>query len=77
MGSRLETEVQILREVPSQREIAVPEEFLTEDQRNCLSAQILKVTLLQFIILTTDRRVETDTLWQVVQSKGLGEIEPF
>ena len=41
MCSRLEIEVQIFCEVPSQREVAIPEELLVEDQRQFLTAQIL------------------------------------
>ena len=77
VGGRLEVEVQVLGEVPAQREVAVPEELLVEGQRQLLSAEVFEVALLQFEIGTRDLRVETDALRQIIQSERLGEVEPL
>ena len=77
MGSRLEVEAQVLGEIPAQSEVAVPEELLIEVERHLLSLQVLKVALLLFVVVTDDFRVEADALRQIVQSEGLGEVEPL
>ena len=77
MGSRLEVKVQVLGEVPAEREITVPEELLVEGQRQSLVISTLQVALLQFIVATGDLRVEGDVLRQIVQSECFREVEPF
>ena len=77
MGSRLEVKVQVLGEVPAEREITVPEELLVEGQRQSLVISTLQVALLQFIVATGNLRVEGDVLRQIVQSECFGEVEPF
>ena len=77
MGSRLEVEVQILGKVPTEGEVTVPEELLVEGQGQALVLHILQIALLQFVVTARDLRVEGDALGQIVQSDGLGEVEPL
>ena len=54
MGGRLETEVQVLREVPAQGEVAIPEELRVEDEGQAVVVEILHVALLQLIVMAGD-----------------------
>ena len=47
VGGRLEVHVEVLRQVPTQREVAVPEELFVERQRQLRPAQVFHVALLQ------------------------------
>ena len=69
--------MQVLGEVPAQGEVTVPEELLAEAQGHVLVFYALKVALLKLIVFTRDLCVETDALWQVVQSDGLRQCEPL
>ena len=46
MCGRLETHVQVLRQVPANSELTIPEELLVEGQWQLLSLQVFHVTLL-------------------------------
>ena len=76
-GGRLEVHVQVLRQVPAQLEVAVPEELLVERQRQVGRLGVLEVALLQFAVVARQLAVEGDGLRQVVQSEGFGEAEPL
>ena len=54
MGSRLEVEVQILGKVPTEGEVAVPEELLVEGQGQALVLHILQIALLQLVVRARD-----------------------
>ena len=69
--------MQVLGEIPTQGEITVPEELLVEDKGQVLVLNTLQIALLQLPIVARDLRVEGDALRQVVQSEGLGEVEPL
>ena len=60
--TRLETEVQVLGEVPAQGEVAVPEELFAEAQRHILVLGTLEVALLHLIVVTRHLGVEADAL---------------
>ena len=45
-GGRLEGEMQVLGEIPSQREITIPQELLREGKRQVLILQTLQIALL-------------------------------
>ena len=77
MGGRLEVEVQVLREVPAQGEVTVPEELRVEGKRQTVVVEILHVTLLQFVVTAGDLGVKGDALRQVVQSEGPVEVLPL
>ena len=77
MGGRLEVEVQVLREVPAQGEVTVPEELRVEGKRQTVVVEILHVTLLQFVVTAGDLGIEGDALRQVVQSEGPVEVLPL
>ena len=76
-GSTLKVEVQIPREVPSEGEVAVPEELLGEDQWQVLTLQIFQVALLQFTVVTRQLTIEGNALRQVVETQRLGEVQPL
>ena len=77
MGGRLEVEVQILREVPTHGEVTVPEELAIEGKWQIVVVEILHIALLQLIVAAGDLCVQGNTLGQVVQSEGLGEVQPL
>ena len=77
MGCRLEVHVEVLRQVPAQGEVAVPQELLREGQRQVGVLCILQVTFLQLVVAARQFGVERDALRQVVQSQGLGEVHPL
>ena len=77
VGSALEVHVQVLREVPAQGEVAVPQELLVECHRQVGVLGRLHVTLLQLIVVSGYLRVECDILRQVVQSEALEYVKPF
>ena len=52
MGGTLEVHVEILGEVPTQLEIAVPQELLTEGEGQAGILGILEVALLQLVVVT-------------------------
>ena len=68
MSGTLEVHVEILGEVPSEREVAVPDELLAEGQRQVGILGILEVALLQLVIGARNVGVERDALRQVVES---------
>ena len=76
-GARLETEVQVLGEVPAQGEVTVPEELLVPAQGHVLVLCTLKVALLHLVVVSADLGVEADVLRQVIESESLGEGEPL
>ena len=76
-GSRLEIEVEVTREVPPQGEVAVPKELLVEHQFEILVLKALKVAFLQFVVATAHLGIERDALRQVVDTDGLGEVQPL
>ena len=73
----LEVHVQVLRQVPTELEVTVPQHLTVEVDGQVRVLRILQVTLLQFIIGTRHLGVEGDGLRQVVQSQGLGEVQPL
>ena len=77
MGGRLEVEVQILREVPAQGEVTIPKELRVEGKRQTMIVKVLHVTLLQLVVGTGNLSVQGQRLGQVVQSEGLGEVQPL
>ena len=82
VGGTLEVHVEVLREVPAQREIAVPQELLAEGQRQSASAATahrdgLHVALLQLVVVAEDVGVEGDALRQPVESESLEDVVVF
>ena len=77
MSGTLEVHVQILRQVPTQREVTVPEELLTERQRQLRTAEVLHVAFLQFVVVARDIGVECHVLRQPVQSEALQNLIPL
>ena len=77
MSCTLESHVQILGEVPAQREVTVPQELLTERQGQIRILGILEVALLQLTIHTHHLGIERDILGQIVEAKCLGEVHPL
>ena len=69
--------MEVTREVPAQGEVAVPEELLVEHQLQVLVLQTLKVALLQLVVAAGHLGIERDALRQVVDTDGLGEVQPF
>ena len=76
-GGTLEVEVQIPREVPSEGDVAVPEELLGEDEWQVLTLQILQVALLQLAVMTRQFTIESNALRQIVEAQRLGEVQPL
>ena len=78
LGSTLESEVQSLEDVPSQLEVAVPEETLAEGGRNgSLVLQVFQVSLLQFVVSAVDVRAERQVLWREGNVLSLHDVQPF
>ena len=77
MSGTLEVHVEILGEVPSEREVAVPDELLAEGQRQVGILGILEVALLQLVVGARDVGVERDALRQVVESEHFGQRHPL
>ena len=77
MRGRLEVHVQVLREVPADGEVAIPEELLRKRQRQVGVLGVLEVALLQLIVVARELRVERDVLGQIVQSDGLWQLHPL
>ena len=48
--ARLEIHVQVLGEVPAQREVAVPQELRAEGDRQRRAAEVVHIALLQFVV---------------------------
>ena len=77
MGCRLEVQVQILGQVPSDGELTVPKELRIEGSWQLLTSQVFHIALLQFIVRAHHLGVERDILRQPVQSKLFGILCPF
>ena len=77
VGGTLEVHVQVLRQVPTQLELTVPQELLAERQRQVGVLCILQVALLQLIVVTRHLRVKRDGLRQIVEAQRLGELHPL
>ena len=77
MSGRLEIHSQILCEVPSQWEVTVPKELLTECQRKVRVFHTLHIPFLQFIVVAQYLCIESNILWKIVKSQCLWEIKPF
>ena len=69
--------MQVLGEVPAQREVTVPQEGRAPLCRNLRATQIVHVAFLQFSIGMREVRIERDALWQIVDAEGLGECHPL
>ena len=62
MGSALEVHVQVLRQIPPHRELAVPQELLGEGQGQLAVLRGFHVALLQLIVVARHLRVEAYAL---------------
>ena len=76
-GGRLEVHVQVLRQVPAQLEVAVPQHLTVEVDGQVRILRILQVALLQFIVVTREVGIKGNGLRQVVQTESLGEVQPL
>ena len=77
LRARREVHVQVLGEVPAQREVAVPEEGRAPRGRYLRATEVVHVALLQFVVRTPQFGIERQVLGQVVDTKGLGQLHPF
>ena len=75
--ARLEVHVEVLGEVPAQREVTVPQELRVEGDRQRRTAEVVHVALLQFVVAARHLGVERDVLRQPVESEGLGQRHPL
>ena len=66
MGGTLEVHVQVLGQIPAQRELAVPEELVAHGERQLRIERTLHITFLQLIGLVRHLRIEGDVLRQPV-----------
>ncbi len=62
MSSTVEAHVQVLRQIPSYRELPVPQELLAEGQRQFIILRALHVAFLEFIVVAHDIRIERKVL---------------
>ena len=60
VGGALEVHVQVLRQIPADGEVAVPEELLAERQGQVRVLGVLQVALLQFVVVAGQLGVERD-----------------
>ena len=77
MGGTVERHVQVTGKIPAEGEVTIPQELLTEGDRQFGILHILHVTLLQFIVVTGDIRIKGYVLWQPVQSEPLEDVQPL
>ena len=77
VGGALEVHMKVFREVPANREIAVPQELLAERRVEFRAAEVFHIALLQFVVVAQDFGVERDALWQPVQPESLENLVPF
>ena len=77
MGGALERGTQVLGEIPSYGELTVPQELLTERERQLGAGRRLEVALLHLIVVAQYLAVEGDALRQVVETESLREGEPL
>ena len=66
IGSTLEVHVQILRKVPTQIELTVPQELRRKRERQVLILSSLHVALLQFVVVARYLGIEAYVLRQPV-----------
>ena len=66
MGGTLEVHMQVLGQIPAQRELAVPEELVAHGERQLRIERTLHIAFLQFIGLVRHLRIEGDVLRQPV-----------
>ena len=66
MGGTLEVHVQVLGQIPAQRELAVPEELVAHGERQLRIERTLHIAFLQLISLVRHLRIEGDVLRQPV-----------
>ena len=77
LRARLEVHVQVLRQVPAQRERAVPQKLRAERDGQLRTAQVLHVALLQLVVVACHLRVERHVLRQPVQPERLRQCHPL
>ena len=66
MGGTLEVHVQVLGQIPAQRELAVPKELVAHGERQLRIERTLHIAFLQLISLVRHLRIEGDVLRQPV-----------
>ena len=77
MGSTVEVHVEVLGQIPSYRELTVPQELLAERKRQLVALGAFHIALLQLIIVAHHLRIESDVLRQPVKSEILNQVVPF
>ena len=69
--------MQILRKVPTQIELTVPQELRRKCQRQVLILSSLHIALLQFVVVARYLGVEAHVLRQPVESESAWQVEPL
>ena len=69
--------MQILRKVPTQIELTVPQELRRKCQRQVLILSSLHIALLQFVVVARYLGVEAHILRQPVESESAWQVEPL
>ena len=77
VGSALEIHVQIASQVPTNRELPVPQELLAERQGKLGVLQRFHIPFLEFIVITGHLCIESHILRQPVQAELLQYLPPF
>ena len=75
MGGGVPRHLECLEDVPLDRQIAVPQDLVGEDDRHL--GACIDVTFLELIITAGEVGVERDALWQPLQVLCLDDVEPF
>ena len=77
MRRALEVHVQILREVPAQREVSVPKELLAERDWQFGVFHALHVAFLKLVVAARYLCIESDVLRQPVQTESTENVQPL
>ena len=71
--ARGEVEVDLFGRIPSQREVAVPQEVAGKAEGQRCVVELFHVALLEFVVGACDVGVEGNALWQIADAEFLGK----